>query len=85
MSNDHRISELESQINRLNWELVDAQRDANRLAQLYFELCDNASPWMDQIRERKRNAVRYSQTEGEAALLRQKRSGETRLRHADPQ
>ena len=69
----------------LHWDLVDAQMDANRLARMYLELCEAAAPWMGQIQENRENSVRFTQTDGEAAMYRPELKDQPRIRHENPQ
>lgn len=79
------ICDLENQITGLNWDLVDAQMDANRLARMYIELCEAAAPWMDDISERKNGLIKFEQTDAEAVMRRPILRDQPRIRNENPQ
>ena len=76
---------LKGQLVGLNWELVDAQMDANRLARMYLELCEMAAPWMGDIQKRRAQATRFSNVRDEASMQRYQLQGTPRIRNENPQ
>lgn len=82
---ERRVEELIRQNNGLHWDLVDAQMDANRLARMYIELCEAASPWMGKIQERRSKSMQYRFDAEEASMHRVKLNDQPRVRDENPQ
>lgn len=82
----NEIQNLQAQINGARWDLVDAQYDANRLAKMYVELCEDASKWMGNIQNRKADRRKFSVKPSEVISKKDTYSDKPRVRdaHAQP-